>query len=329
MAKTLRTTIGALLVAGLAASAGAQTAAKAFEGEELLPPGAKAGECYARVFVPATYKTVTETVLKSEASERVEVMPAQYQWVEEQVMVKGPSQRLEVFPATYGWVEEQVLVKEATTQVKEIPAAYKTVTEQVVDRPAHTVWKKGRGPMERVDYGTGEIMCLVEVPATYKTVTKRMLVKPAETQEVTIPAEYKTVRKRVMKTPPTTRVVEIPAEYTTVKVRKLVSPPQTKKVPIPAQYQEVTRQVKVTEGAMEWQPILCQTNVTPEIVRSIQQALSKAGHDPGPIDGQLGARTMSAVQSYQRAKGLPAGNLTYDTLRSLGVKLASIAPSST
>ena len=29
-----------------------------FEGEALLPPNAKAGECYARVFVPPKYKTV-------------------------------------------------------------------------------------------------------------------------------------------------------------------------------------------------------------------------------------------------------------------------------
>ena len=46
----------------------------------LLPPDAKAGECYARVYVPPTYKTVTEERLKRAASERLEVIPAKYEW---------------------------------------------------------------------------------------------------------------------------------------------------------------------------------------------------------------------------------------------------------
>jgi len=66
--------------------------------------------------------------------------------------------------------------------------------EQVLIKEAHTVWKKGRGLIEKVDDTTGEIMCLVEVPAQYKTVRKRVLVNPATVKEVTIPAEYKTVK---------------------------------------------------------------------------------------------------------------------------------------
>jgi hypothetical protein len=38
-------------------------------GTELLPPNAKPGECYARVYIPAQYATDTETVLKSDSSE--------------------------------------------------------------------------------------------------------------------------------------------------------------------------------------------------------------------------------------------------------------------
>src|SRR5262245_56294668 len=45
-----------------------------------LPPNAKPGECYAKVYVPATYKTVTERVLVREASERLETVPAEYDW---------------------------------------------------------------------------------------------------------------------------------------------------------------------------------------------------------------------------------------------------------
>ena len=58
------------------------------------------------------------------------------------------------------------------------------------------VWKKGTGPIQRIDESTGEIMCLVEVPATYKTISKEVLVSPATTRTVEIPAVYKTVSVR-------------------------------------------------------------------------------------------------------------------------------------
>jgi peptidoglycan hydrolase-like protein with peptidoglycan-binding domain len=72
---------------------------------------------------------------------------------------------------------------------------------------------------------------------------------------------------------------------------------------------------------MEWRPILCETNITPEIVMSIQQALREKGHNPGPIDGVIGSQTMTAVKSFQREKGLAQGGLTVTTLKELGVKV--------
>jgi hypothetical protein len=310
---------------GLVAYAQSETeeAAMAFEGMELLPPGAEPGECYARLFVPPTYKIVTEQMLKHEASERVEILPAQYEWVEEQVMVRGPSERLELVPATYGWKEEQVLVRQESTRLEEVPQVFETVAEKILERPAHTVWKKGTGPIERMDHATGEIMCLVEIPARYSTVYNRVLAKPASTREITIPAQYKTIRTKVMTNPPTTRKIEIPAEYKTVKVKKLVKAPEVKRHPIPAEYQTVTKRVKVTEGKMEWRRILCQTNLDRQTVANIQRALLKSGFNPGPIDGIIGRETLSALRAYQEDKGLAVGNLTYETMKSLGVKPAS------
>ncbi len=287
--------------------------------KELFPPNAKPGECYARVFVPPTYKTETARVLRREASERLETTPAKYEWAEERVEVQGPSESVEVVPATYEWVEERVLVRPATSRTEVVPSVYETVTERVIDTPAHTVWKKGRGPLERIDHATGEIMCLVEVPATYKTVKKRVLKTPSATRTVEVPAEYKTLKKRVMKTPPQTKVVKIPPKYKTLKVRRVATPAQTRSIPVPAEYQWVSKQVKVTEGKMAWRPVLCETNTTTQAVESLQRALQKAGYNPGTIDGVIGSKTRSALEAYQRAKGLPVGGLTLDTLKSLGV----------
>ncbi len=433
-------------------------------------PNAKPGECYAKVVIPAEFKTETEKVLVKEPSERIEIIPARYEWVKEKVLVKEasqklisvpatyetitekvevrperlswhvnlrndaplanpalleaakasgvdldaatpgmcfhehlkpaqyetrteeilvsePSEKIEIVPAKYEWVEEKVLVKEASQKEIVIPPVYETVTEKVMVEPAKTVWKKGRGPVEKIDHTTGEIMCLVEVPAKYKTITKRVLKTPPSTKVVEIPAQYRTVKvrklvsppqerrieipakyktvtkrvkvaderfiwheihnkemsaksrtgnqiclqkkpavfktvtRRVVKTPASTKTVEIPAQYKIVKVRKLVSAPQEKRIEIPAKYTTVTKRIKVADQRLEWRPVLCQTNMTRELISEVQRALKSAGFDPGPVDGVMGRNTLRAVDIYQREKGLARGGLTMDTLKSLGVTL--------
>jgi len=283
--------------------------------EPLLPPGASAGECYARVWVPATYETEQVTIKTKDESEIITPIPAEYRWVEKTVTVSEPSTRLEVIPAVYGtesetvkvkeerniWltdlnrnsapasekllasaaaggidldaakpgtcyhehfkpaqyetvsdtvltseasqsfttlpaqyetVEERILVSEASTQIIEVPAVYEMSSETIVDVPAHTIWKKGTGPIQRIDEATGEIMCLVEVPATYKT-----------------------IQKRVLKTPATTKTVEIPAKYETVKVRRQVAEPKVVAKEIPATFSEVKRAELVADAEFVWHEV--------------------------------------------------------------------------
>ncbi len=287
----------------------------------LYPLQANPGECFARVLVPPTYATASERVLTRSASERLEIIPAKYESVEEKVMVKAPSERIEVIPAKYGWVEEKVLVKTASRRLEQVPAKYESVEEKVLEKEAHAVWKKGRGPVEKVDNTTGEIMCLVEVPASYKTVKKTVMVNPPGTRKVEIPAEYKTVRKRVVIKPAQERTISIPAEYEMVKVRKMVTPPQEQRIPVAEEYQTVTKTVKTDDGHMEWRRIMCETNLTPDVVSRIQTTLQQAGYDPGPIDGILGRQTGAAVKSYQRDNRLAEGGLPHETVKKLGVSM--------
>jgi len=168
--------------------------------------GATPGMCFHEHFTPASYRTESEQVITRAASERVEVIPAEYRTV-----------------------EKSVLVTEASTRIETIPAVFEQQSEQVLDKPAHTVWKKGTGPIQRIDEATGEIMCLVEVPATYRTVTRSVLVTPAQT-----------------------RTVEIPAEYRTVQVQELVTPASERRIPIPAEYGTVDRTVLDSEGGFSW-----------------------------------------------------------------------------
>ena len=167
------------------------------------------GMCFHEHYIPATYKTVTEQVLKRAASEDVRIIPAQYEQV-----------------------QETVLVSEASTRLETIPAEYTTETEQVLDKPAHTIWKRGTGPIQRLDESTGEIMCLVEVPATYKTITRRVVSRPAST-----------------------RTVEIPAQYKTISVRKQVAAASEQRTPIEAVYGSVSRQVLDQDATFVWHEI--------------------------------------------------------------------------
>ncbi|WP_417227358.1 peptidoglycan-binding domain-containing protein [Amphritea sp.] len=283
--------------------------------EPLLPPSAKAGECYARVWVEPEYKSYTETVLVKEAGERFEIMPAKYEKVTERMMVQPASfkmtpvpakydvvkeqklireaeqvwridktlksapasqnllaaasshgidldaakpgmcfhehyvpaefkqvnesvltreayDKVSVVPAQYRWVEKRVMVKEASSRIEEVPAKYQTVTEQVIDVPAHTVWKKGTGPIQKIDQATGEIMCLVDVPATYKTVSREVVVTPAST-----------------------RTIDIPAEYKTVKVQELVSEAREERTSVPAVYSDVALTKKVHDYEFDWHEV--------------------------------------------------------------------------
>ncbi|MFK7734127.1 MAG: peptidoglycan-binding protein [Pseudomonadales bacterium] len=295
---------------------------------DLFPPNAEPGHCYARVLIPATFQTTSETVLEQEASFRYEVIPATYETVSDSVLVKEASTRLEIVPATYKEVTEQVLVRAASTRIEDVPAQYETQTETILDKAAHTVWKRGAGPVDgalqtAVDQGTGEVMCLVEVPATYKTIKKTVLLTPATTREIEIPAEYRTITRTVVDTPASTVPIEIPAVYKTVSSEQVATPAQKRKIDIPAKYATLDKRTKINDESLEWREVLCKVNLTSGVVQTMQSALSDAGYLRGSADGVLGPNTLRAANEYARANKLPSGSnyIAIETAKSLGVNL--------
>lgn len=282
---------------------------------QLLPPNAKVGECYARVWVDATYRQEDVSIQVKGEQEIVKQIDATYRWAEQEVLVKEASSRLKTIPAVYGteseriltrdestrwlidldkrsapandkllatargaginldsatpgmcfhehfiaakfqnvnervlvseassrietadaqykWIEESVLVSGASSRFESVPAVYRTESEKVLDKPAHTIWKKGTGPIQRIDEATGEIMCLVEVPATYRTISKQVQVSAA-----------------------TRREIDIPAKYEMVKVRKLVTAASESNIEIPAQYKDVVKSQKSADAEFVWHEI--------------------------------------------------------------------------
>ncbi len=288
---------------------------------DLLPPGAKPGQCFTRLWVPPKYDNASERILVEEASERIEIIPAKFTTSKKRVLVKEATEKLVTVPATFKTVKERVLVKPAAKKILEVKAVYETLTERVMDKPAHTTWRKGTGPIQKIDETTGEIMCLVEVPATFKTIKKRVLKTPGTTRIQEVPAVYDTIEKSVIATPPTTRKVAVPAVYKTITVTEEATPAKERRIKIPAKYATVTKRKLVKDGMMDWREILCDTNMTRDRITSIQRALKSAGHNPGEIDGVIGADTMRAVNAFQRQKGLPVDRyLNIATVNALGVK---------
>jgi hypothetical protein len=153
-------TVGSAKAASFGTDAACQgTACQAHRGTdsgqpaEALPPDAKPGECYARVYVPPEYKTVTEPVKARGAYEEIEVTPAQYE-----LAVKLPplrQARLIGFlakPADVGKVG--VPGEDLTTRSQKLPsppttrtvyvttAEYTEVQRTIKVRDGKTIWKR-------------------------------------------------------------------------------------------------------------------------------------------------------------------------------------------
>ncbi len=294
-------------------------AAEVQDDASLFPPNAEPGKCYAKVMIPAKFKTVTEELIKKEAAEKITIIPAQWEWVEEKVLVKEEEEKLEIVPATYKTVEEKVEIEPASVTLEAVEPVYDTVEEKVIDKPARTVWKKGNGLLDKVDGVTGEIMCLINEPASYKTLQKQVIRTPATVKKIEVPAKFKIVEKQVVDQPAEVKKTLIPAEYTIVKVKKLVAPAKEERAEIQEERQTVTKLVKESDEKLSWRPVLCQTNMTQDVIEKIQMALLDKGFDPGPVDGSIGGGTLKALDKFQTKNNLARGGLTYETLQALNI----------
>ena len=304
----------------LASSAIAQTS----QDNDLYPPNAETGKCYAKCLKPDVFETATEQVMIEPEKKAFRIIPTTYKTVTEQMLAKAESKRLEIIPAVYETQTEQVKSKEETKRIINIPATYKTVTEQMLVKPEGQKWvkKKQTGCLSE-NPDDCIIMCLEKTPAEYKTVSKQVLDRAASTREEVIPAEYKTVSKTVVKTPASTREIVIPAEYKTVSKQVIDVAAHTQEINTPATYQTVSKRVLKTKGGYsEWKEIVCDNKVNTDVVSQIQAALKKKGYDIGPkgVDGVLGTDTKAALVKYQKDNSLPIGNLNIETMKSLGVR---------
>ena len=305
----------------------------------------------------------------------------------EQVLISQASESIEVQEATFRKGTENVLIKSSFNRMVEVPAVFKEIDDRVLVEPATSVWKKGTGPIQRINNLTGEIMCRVDVPAVYESIKKQVISTAPSVKKVAQPAQYKIINvdklvndAKEIRTPiaavyktmikkrvdgeasfswlnrksasaangkPTGRVLcnqAIPAQtiaykrkvvtapgrvvkttedprYREVSIVELVQDSSSQSVPIAAESTKYEKRIKVSDARFEWQPILCETNVTNAVVTRLQQSLKDNGYSVGSIDGILGKGTYRAIERYQSDKNLSRGGITMETIKALGVSL--------
>ncbi|WP_413282833.1 peptidoglycan-binding domain-containing protein [Vibrio sp. MA40-2] len=248
-----------------------------------LPPNAKAGECYARVWNEPQYKTIEEKVLVREETEKLLTTPAQYTFKPERVLVSEATIMMVPTPAVYTTKQEKILISKADRNWRtELSPTAPLASEEILKRAGangvdldsaqpnmcfheHLLPEKYETVKESVIVGEKSEKLEI-VPATYRTVEKKTLIKEASTKLVNVPAVYETITEQIIDKPAHQAwkkgtgavqkinestgeimcLVDIPATYKTVSKRILKTPARTETVDIPAEYKMVSVKEVVT-----------------------------------------------------------------------------------
>ncbi|CAA6799302.1 MAG: Reverse transcriptase [uncultured Sulfurovum sp.] len=290
--------------------------------------------------IPAQYKTVTQKILTDSTSaklipskavyknikDKVVVEPARTEWekticennkgcnqaevvclverptvykeVTKKIVLQAAVQKKVSVTPTYKTVQVQEMTVPASQKIITIPAKYKTIQQnnKVEDEKYFWTNSLGKHASTRLRSQCNKI-CLIDTPAKYKTISKQVVVTPAQSKKVT--------------TPP---------KYTTVKVKKILKEASFKKVSIPSEYITVVTERERTKGYSKWMPMICEEQLTPKIIRKVQQALKTQGFYNGELTGLWDLNSKSATRAYQKEKGLALTlKLSIETMKSLNV----------
>ena len=300
---------------------------------DLLPPVSHAGECYARVKIPAQYETLTEKVITREAHTKPHIAQAQLVTETEQVMVKEPSVRFAVRQPTYKTVSEKVLTRPSYDKLSVTPPTFQTVTETLQTSAPRLIWKKGnpgelarqgyiihstadagrhgQGYSSTTQYGqTGgsacgpmcEIWCLVEEPGETVNVTRKVMSSPGGVQRTRVPAVYQTITKQVVADPGGVQEIPVPAEYRSITVEKLVQPGIEALIEVPTEYGQVQTKRLIADERYEWRRVLCApgTGTIPQpAAQSAPTYRPSVSHSHAPVAPTVHTAPSGGVSHYE------------------------------
>jgi len=288
--------------------------------------------------IPAKYRTVTKKVMTSNSTMKLVPVPIKYKKVQEKVVIA---------PAKSEWrkatCQNRGCNQSEVVCLTEVPQTYKTVTKKVILQPA-VAKKVAVEPVYK--YVKAEELVLpastkiIPIPAKYTTISKRQKVSDsyyswsnntssnAKTRVrsecdkiclVTTPAKYKKVARKVVVTPASSQKRKTAEKYTMVKIRKVEREAAFETVTVPSEYVEVKVERERTKGRAEWMPMVCESIMTPKLIKKVQTALQREGFYKGAIDGVWDLEGKSAVRAYQKANNLAVTRLSIETMKSLAI----------
>lgn len=306
-----------LLVAGVATLAGASAASAG------MPEGAP-HQCYGRVVLPQEYQSREVRVMDSPGGVARRVIPGTVEHSWRRVLVRPAHIERIPAPALYRTTYVTETSPGPRHWVREAPR-YGTVVEHVVVQPGHWVWERRYGPVasgppepgQVVVRPTGVIMCKVWCPAKVADVPRQVMLSPGRAYAVQTTVRH-TFARRVLVRPAGSFVREVPAEYRQVAVSRIVSPPRVEHVRIPPSFHTVVER-RAVGGGESWAPVVCGGPLSRPALARMQSSLIRQGYDPGPPDGMERPQTYSALRRFQMDHHMPAGQVTVDSARALGV----------
>ena len=318
------------------------------------------GQCFSRLMMLPETETYVEHVLVSPERVETRRLPEAVEMVEEEVVVRPERVEHRRIPAV-SHVETAVeTVRPARFREERIEAQYETRTEHVMVREARREWVRREvatpdaalvtpgdhrplvyradgtltwpgkydavpqpapQPGDYVDPRDHSVWCLKVIPGVYEDRPVRVEVTPASVRRIEIPAETREVRRTVIDVPERYEDIVIPAVKEMRHVRKVTQAARTETYTVPAVYNDVPRQRIIGEPQPVWREVICGKNTSAQKVMEVQRALAARGYNPGPIDGQLGKQTVTAMQQFQADNGLPQGQPSVEAVQALGVPL--------
>nr|WP_321510621.1 peptidoglycan-binding domain-containing protein [uncultured Celeribacter sp.] len=114
-----------------------------------------------------------------------------------------------------------------------------------------------------------------------------------------------------------------PAVIETVTEQVLAEPARTDAngtVISPAVYRTETRQQILQDRQEMWFIALCEDELTPDFVASLQRALEARGLFYGTVNGRLDHATRRAIRAYQKPRGVNSDLLSLTAARQMGLK---------
>lgn len=85
----------------------------------------------------------------------------------------------------------------------------------------------------------------------------------------------------------------------------------------------IEEETVLDDARTEWRRVVCETNVNPELIEDLQEALRNRGYydNNNSLTSMISSELKAALKNFQRKNGLPTGQLDFETLEALDLNV--------